>query len=172
MKKVSRSRNRSKRSKSPRRSRSKSSPRPSLAPKPLANYSLKKAWGQYADEMSKQLRPVQQIGIPPGLNKKPWLEYHGVRPQDDYDEHIGAKDYAQLEREWDMYSKQNGGYGPGGYDSVVRGGGRGEGVMTTADLLGGRRKKSKRGKSKRGKSKRGKSKRGKSRSKSKSKSKK
>ena len=50
------------RSRSRNRSRSRSQPRPSWAPKPRPNYSMKKAWGPYADLMTEQFRPVQQRG--------------------------------------------------------------------------------------------------------------
>ena len=122
---------------------------------------MKKAWGPYADEMIQKFRPVQQEEIPQG----PETEELSLLP--DFKPWTGTEKLDWTETDaW--LAKQKGGYGPSGIDNTLRGGGRGEGVMMTADLLGGRRKKSKRGKSKskRGKSK---SKRGKSKSKSKSK---
>ena len=162
---------------------------------------MKEAWGPYADEMERNFRPVQQKEIPPGLSKDELLEkYWGVHqyPQDDYDEHMGEKEYKEFEKYWGKYKKEPETEevsilplpelkpwtgrekqdwtetGKWLADQEKRYGPAGilkqNGGYGPFSFGGKKKRKSKRGKSKRGKSKRGKSKsRSKSRSKSKSK---
>ena len=101
---------------------------------------FEKYWGKYKKEPE-----TEEVSILPLPELKPWT---GTEKQDWTET---DKWLADQEKRYGPAGilKQNGGYGPSGIDNTLRGGGRGEGVMVTADLLGGRRKKSKRGKSKR-----------------------